>query len=120
MTPPLADLPSFFYLLYINMPSYKKLQSKKRRLLKKSGTKRAYRKTKTRKLMRGGMPVSFNEYMSTGNFNNSTISSQAKEIAQQIFNKNAKLDDVVLKQLAQEEVNKGQLDKGDYETYFSK
>lgn len=66
------------------------------------------------------MPVSFNEYMNTGNFNNSTISSQAKEIAQQIFNTNAKLDDVLLKQLAEEKVKKGQLDKGDYETYFSK
>lgn len=73
---------------------------------------------KSRKIKRGGAQVTFNSYMTKGNFKDSSISSQAKEIAQKIFNEKATLDDVNMNQFAQVERTKGQLSEDDLR-YFT-
>jgi hypothetical protein len=67
--------------------------------------------------MRGGKPVSWNEYI-TNKFGNGSVPTEAKEIGQKIFNENAKLEDSELQNLAEVEKKKGHLSDENYKTYF--
>ncbi len=67
--------------------------------------------------MRGGEPMTWNEY-NKKRFSDSSVSSHAREIGREIFNENAKLDDKDIPRLASDsKVTKGLTDI-EYDKYF--
>ncbi len=98
------------------MPTYKRLKSKNGASRKKR-TQKKYRKAKSRKIMRGGDPVSWIEY-NKRRFGDSSVSSHAREIGHKIFDENAKLEDTVIPALASANKLKTGLSDTDYDKYF--
>ena len=80
-------------------------------------TQKKYRKAKSRKVMRGGEPVTWNQY-SQKMFSDSSVSSHAREIGREIFNENAILEETEIPKLASEsKLTKGSTDI-DHDKYF--
>ena len=99
------------------MPTYKRLKSKNGASRKKRTQKKS-RKGKSRKVMRGGELVSWNEY-NNKRFSGSSVSSHAREIGREIFNENAKLDDKDIPTLATITKQTKGLSDIEYDKYFN-
>ena len=98
------------------MPTYKRFKLKNGASRRKR-TQKKYRKAKSRKVMRGGKPVTWNQY-NKERFSDNSISSHARDIGREIFNENAILEEAEIPKLAEVSKSTKGLTDTDYNKYF--